>query len=48
MTMNDLILAHAGREDGDKPQSVKPNGMSKIVLDALPKDEHHIFKKREE
>ena len=38
MTMNDLILAHAGREDGDKPQSVKPNGMSRLLLEEIPKN----------
>ena len=38
MTMNELILAHAGREDGDKPRSLKPNGMSRLLLEAIPKN----------
>ena len=38
MTMNEIILAHAGREDGDKPQSLKPNGMSRLLLEAIPKN----------
>ena len=38
MTMNELILAAAGREDGDQPKSQKPSGMSRLLLEAIPKN----------
>jgi len=46
--MNELILAHAGRKDGDQPRSVKPSGMSKVLLEAMPKDNKNIFIKKDE
>lgn len=47
-TMNELILSAAGREDGDQPKPQKPSGMSRLLLEAMPKDEIIIFKERDE
>ncbi len=36
-SMNKLILSAAGRVDGDQPKSQKPSGMSRLLLEAMPK-----------
>lgn len=46
--MNAIILSAAGREDGDRPRPIKPDCINGLLLDAIPKDEQLIFKKREE
>jgi len=35
--MNGQILAAAGREPGDGPKEKKASGMSRILLEAMPK-----------
>jgi hypothetical protein len=44
--MNSKILAASGREDGDTPQKQEPSGMSRLLLNAIPK-QINIFKKDE-
>lgn len=42
--MNAQILAASGREDGDRPRKQEPSGMSRLLLNAIPK-QINIFKK---
>lgn len=46
-SMNKLILAAAGREDGDQPKPTPVTGMNRVLIESMPKSIQINFKKDE-